>query len=136
MTKRKIISTVFSLLVALGAAAYLLVSGFDDTVVYYKTVDELLEKPARFTSRPVRINGRLVPRSVQMKPGTSQYRFSLEKRNKTLVVSYNGILPDTMTEGQDLVVQGTFDAARQIFVATEVLTKCPSKYEAEAAAIQ
>lgn len=136
MGRKRIIQLLITLVFAFGASAYLLYSGFDDTVVYYKTVDELLANPARFKTRPVRINGRLVPGSVQVKPGTSLHRFSLEKRDKKVVVTFEGILPDTMSEGQDLVVQGTFNASEQEFVATEVLTKCPSKYEAEAAAIQ
>lgn len=136
MQRNRLISIVLSIVIAGGAAVYLLVSGFDDTVVYYKTVDELLKEPKRFEMRPVRINGRLVPDSVQMKPNTSEYRFTLVKRQKELIVVYEGILPDTMKEGQDLVVQGTFDIERNIFVANEVLTKCPSKYEAEAAAIE
>ena len=136
MKTGKIVQLGISLVFGFGAAAYLLVSGFDDTVVYYKTVDELLVDTARFETRPVRINGRLVPGSVQVKPGTSHHRFSLEKRDMQVVVSYEGILPDTMAEGQDIVVQGTYNASKKEFVATEVLTKCPSKYEAEAAAIQ
>ena len=136
MSRRKIVTTVMTVIGALGAAVYLVFSGFDNTVVYYKTVDELLTNTDRFVNRPVRVNGRLVPHSVQVKPGTSQYRFELEKRHKTVLVTYNGILPDTLSEGQDLVVQGTYDPVGHAFNATEVLTKCPSKYEAEAAAIQ
>lgn len=136
MRHKKLFSSLLSFLVVGGAAIYLVVSGFDNTVVYYKTVDELVKDPQRFVSRPVRINGRLVPNSVQVKPGSSDYRFSLTKRGQDLLVAYSGILPDTMKEGQDIVVQGIFDPARQLFVASEVLTKCPSKYEAEASAIE
>ena len=135
MKNRKLISTLASIGIVVGAAVYLLVSGFDDTVVYYKTVDELMAAPERFETRPVRINGRLVPGSVQVKPDTREYRFKLIKRQKQLTVAFSGILPDTMQEGQDLVVQGVYDVSRRLFIASEVLTKCPSKYEAEAAAI-
>ena len=136
MRHKKFLSSLLSIVLVGGAAIYFVVSGFDDTVVYYKTVDELLEEPQRFVSRPVRINGRLVPDSVQVKPGTNDYRFSISKRGQNLFVAYSGILPDTMKEGQDIVVQGVFDPSRQLFAASEVLTKCPSKYEAEAAAIE
>jgi cytochrome c-type biogenesis protein CcmE len=135
MHKRKLISTLFGIVFAGGAALYLLFSGFDDTVIYYKTVDELLTTPERFETRPVRINGRLVPNSVNVKPNTNEYRFKLVKRTKELTVAYSGILPDTMQEGQDLVVQGIYDRKTGLFLASEVLTKCPSKYDAEAASI-
>lgn len=135
MTKSRTVSVLISIAIAVSAACYLLISGFDDTVVYYKTVDELLAEPERYSSRPVRINGRLLPDSVQIKPNTNEYRFKLTKRSDVVTVSYDGILPDTMIEGKDLVVQGVFDTQKHIFVASEILTKCPSKYEAEAVAI-
>ena len=129
----QILATVAALAVLF---TYLLVSGFDDTVVYYKTVDELLADTSRFESRPVRINGILVPGSIKMKPGTKDYLFQITKRQKVVDVAYSGILPDTMLEDKELVVEGTFDAGNNRFAATEILTKCPSKYEAEAKAIK
>lgn len=123
--------------VAIAAAVfYLMTSGFDDTVVYYKTVDELLAEPLRFETRPVRINGRLVAGSVRSKPGTDEFRFQLSKKRQTLDVIYRGVLPDTMREGQELVVQGVYDSRAETFNADEILTKCPSKYEAAAEAAE
>ena len=49
-------------------------------------------------------------------------------------VSYEGVLPDTMQEGQELVVHGVYDGVAKTFRAKEILTKCPSKYEAKAKA--
>ncbi len=131
---KKKLSAILSILAVIGAVAYLLISGFDDTVVYYKTVNEFLADPGRFETRPVRINGVLVAGSVRAKPGTNEFRFQLTKRNQTLDVSYEGVLPDTMQEGQELVVHGVYDSAAKTFRAKEILTKCPSKYEAKAKA--
>jgi cytochrome c-type biogenesis protein CcmE len=132
--KKKTITALLSIVAVIGAVIYLLVSGFDDTVVYYKTVNELLADPGRFETRPVRINGILVKDSVRAKPGTDEYIFQLIKKNQTLDVAYRGILPDTMQDGRELVVQGVYDSRAKIFNASEVLTKCPSKYEAKAEA--
>ena len=133
MMKKKL-PAIFSILAIVGAVVYLLVSGFDDTVVYYKTVPELLADPGRFASRPVRINGLLVAGSLRAKPGTNEFRFQLSKRDAKLDVSYEGVLPDTMQEGQELVVHGVYDSGSKTFRAQEILTKCPSKYEAQAKA--
>jgi cytochrome c-type biogenesis protein CcmE len=132
--KKKRVSLMLSIAVMAGGVIYMLAFGFDDTVVYYKTVDELLTNPSRFETRPVRINGVLVPGSVKTKPGTDEFRFQLKKRDKTLTVAFAGILPDTMQEGQELVVHGVFDTRENLFRASEILTKCPSKYEARAKA--
>jgi cytochrome c-type biogenesis protein CcmE len=45
------------------------------------------------------------------------------------VVTYNGILPDTMAPGRELVVEGVLAGTGNNFKASEILTKCPSKYE-------
>ncbi len=44
--------------------------------------------------------------------------------------SYKGFVPDTFKEGSDVVVTGSFDD-KGSFVATEILAKCASKYEAK-----
>jgi len=53
-----------------------------------------------------------------------------------LDVAYRGVLPDSMQEGRDLVVQGVFNRQSNLFDAGEILTKCPSKYETQAQAIE
>ncbi len=104
-------------------------------MVYYKTVDELLNDTGRFAGQSIRVNGALVPDSLRQKPGTDQYRFKVSKRGKIMEVAYAGVLPDAMGDGQDVIVHGIFSEKKNIFSATEILTKCPSKYEAKAQSI-
>jgi cytochrome c-type biogenesis protein CcmE len=136
MKKNKTISVILTIIVVVGAVGYLMVSSLDDTMIYYKTVDELLAESARFDGKPIRVNGVLVPTSVRQKPGTEQFRFKLSKRGQVLDVAYAGILPDSMQDGRDLVVQGMLQASEKLFVADQILTKCPSKHEAKAKAIE
>ena len=51
------------------------------------------------------------------------------KNGKILEISYSGILPDTMKPGRELVVQGVIVKGEDLFEASEILTRCPSKYE-------
>ena len=134
MGKKKTLSILATVVIAAGAVTYLLASSFDESMIYYKTVDELLRESPRFEGKTVRINGVLVPKSVRQKPGTDQFRFRLSKRGKVLEVAYAGILPDAMQDGRELVVQGMLQAGGSLFAATEILTKCPSKHEARARA--
>ena len=136
MKKNKAISIILTIVVVVGSVGYLMVSSLDDTMIYYKTVDELLAESARFDGKPIRVNGVLVPASVRQKPGTEQFRFTLSKRGQVLEVSYAGILPDSMEDGRDLVVQGMLQASQKLFVADQILTKCPSKHEAKAQAVE
>ena len=117
-----------------GAAAYLLASGLGDSMVYYKTVDELLAERARFEGRPIRVNGLLVEGSIARRPGADEFRFRLRKNGRELAVTYGGILPDNMIPGVEIVVEGALRPGADEFDGTEILTKCPSKYESVAKA--
>jgi cytochrome c-type biogenesis protein CcmE len=130
--KKAIAITAIALVVG-GAVVYLLLSSFGgDSMVYYKTVDELLADRARLESRPIRINGLLVDGSIARRPGTDEYRFALTKNGARIEVTYRGILPETMLPGRELVVEGALQPGGDEFAATEILTKCPSKYESVA----
>ena len=126
------IKAIVTILVVGGAIAWLAASSFDKSMIYYKTVEEALNERTQFEKNPVRINGLLVPGSIEQKPGTDQFRFELKKNNASIVVEYSGILPDTMRPGKELVVEGTLIPGKDILNASEILTKCPSKYEKEA----
>lgn len=130
--KPKIIKAIITFVVISGAITYLAISSFDESMIYYKTVEEVLQQRSTFENTPVRVNGLLKPGSIKQKPGTDSFIFQLEKNDIFLEVRYSGILPDTMTEGKELVVQGTLVPGKQTLNATEILTKCPSKYEKEA----
>ncbi|MCP4199505.1 MAG: cytochrome c maturation protein CcmE [Proteobacteria bacterium] len=136
MKKNKIISVTLTIIIVVFAVGYLMFSSLGDTMIYYKTVDEILTESVRFDGKEVRVNGVLVPTSVRQKPGTDQFRFQLSKRGQVLEVAYAGILPDSMQDGGELVVQGALQASQKLFVADQILTKCPSKHEAEAKAIE
>ena len=46
----------------------------------------------------------------------------------TVPVSYSGIKPDMFAVGRDVILEGRWEA--DTFVATKLMTQCPSKYEA------
>jgi cytochrome c-type biogenesis protein CcmE len=127
--RTRIIQIAVSALLVGGGLTYLIASSFGDSMVYYKTVEEVLAQRDRFEERPVRVNGLLVDGSVRRKPSSDEFRFDLAKNEKVLSVSYSGILPDSMKPGRELVVQGVLQPGEDLLVADEILTKCPSKYE-------
>ncbi len=129
MKASTIIKILVTVLIVGGALSYLIFSSVSDSMVYYKTVEEVLAERSRFENEAVRINGLLVEGSIKQKPGTDEFRFVLSKNTKTLEVAYSGILPDNMEPGRELVVQGTMEKGADRLNASEILTKCPSKYE-------
>ena len=122
-------------LVLVGVVGYLAVTGMKDSMMYYYTPDELA---AKVTADPgardlgAKVGGRVVPGSVKFDARTLDLRFSvvdIATGRTTFPVHYVGPLPDTFEEGRDVVVEGRLNAAGT-FEATNVLTKCGSRYEA------
>jgi cytochrome c-type biogenesis protein CcmE len=130
----KVAAIVVSVLVIGGGLVYLVASSFGEEMVYYKTVDELLAERHRFEGQEVRVNGQLVEGSLLRKPGTDRFRFEMAKNGEILEVSYSGIVPDTVEPGREILVQGKLTPGEKKLIASEILTKCPSKYEETARA--
>jgi cytochrome c-type biogenesis protein CcmE len=121
------------LVMAAAALAGLVLVGMKDNAIYSKPVDELLDQRAKFAGRPVRAEGTLVHGSLEKRESPCEYRFVIEKGAARMPVRYaKCIVPDTFrdVEGMDVgvTVEGQVHADGS-FEATNVLAKCPSKYE-------
>lgn len=128
-----------TLLVMVGALVALFMVGFKDAAIYATPVDQLLAKKSELTGRKVRVEGELVPGSLEKRDKPCEYRFSLhgkDKENKeTLSVRYpQCIVPDTFRDvpggGVQVTIEGTLKSAND-FEATLVMAKCSSKYDAQ-----
>ena len=131
-----------TLLVMVGALVALFMVGFKDAAIYATPVDQLLTRKAELQGRKVRVEGELVPGSLERRDKPCEYRFSLHgKENKeTLAVRYpQCIVPDTFRDvpagGVQVTIEGTLlksaSASANDFEATLVMAKCSSKYDAE-----
>lgn len=112
----------------LAAVVLLVVSAREDGVVYYVTVSELLARPASAETRGLRVTGKVVPGTVER--AGRRLRFEVTDGQKSVPVTYEGVVPETFTEESDVVVEGSY-VPHGAFEASGLLTKCPSKYEAE-----
>ena len=65
-------------------------------------------------------------------PRTTQFTFFLvDDEGKECKVVLEGAAPNNFEMATSVVAKGRYDADRGYFHATEVLTKCPSKYQAQ-----
>lgn len=119
------------------AVTYLVWTGVNETMVYYLTpaeVVERLDEDPTFRDVGVKVSGRVVSGSHEKAQGELLHRFSvrdIEHESISFDVEYADVLPDTFTDDVDVVVEGRF-RADGVFEATLVLTKCGSRYEASA----
>ena len=121
-----------------GVAAvisYLVWTGVSDTMVYYLTPVELMERIEQdpsFRDLGVKVSGKVVPGRTsgsRASCSTASTVHDLEDASVTFPVEYRDALPDTFTEDVEVVLEGRLDA-EGVFQATTLLTKCGSRYEA------
>jgi len=117
----------------LGAvvAFLLLGSGAQDAFVYSKLVDEVVTHPAEWRDRELRVEGLLTQGSIRFRESPCEWRFTIEKNGQEMPVRYpQCIVPDTFRDGVNLTVtvQGKL-LADNSFLASQVVPRCPSKYE-------
>jgi cytochrome c-type biogenesis protein CcmE len=109
---------------------FLLVVGMNRPggMVYYMSVDEFRQQPDP-TDGDFRINGSVLPGSIERLPSGMDVRFQLTDGQDFLPVAYHGVIPDTFVDEAAVVVEGSLQDDGT-FVAHTLLAKCPSKYEA------
>ncbi len=105
--------------------------GLKGSLVYYLTVSEFLDgNVSHDLGENFRINGNVVPGSIEKKPSGLEARFLMSDGRRELPVVYSKETPDTFVDGSEVVVEGSL-GADGVFVAHTLLAKCPSKYESE-----
>ncbi len=110
---------------------YLMFSSLKETTVYYHTVSEVLNKDIHGNPMGIRVSGVVKENSIKKVNESNEYNFSIvdNSTNRELKVFYKGIIPDNFKSGSPVVVEGKMDYQKNIFYATTILLKCPSKYE-------
>ena len=122
---------------ALLAAAGLGISALVVTTVslgtvYSKGVDQVLSAGNTWVNRNVRIEGTMINGSLKFREQPCEYRFSIMRNNMSVEVHYaTCVKPDTLRDDMpDVGVTAEGKLTPQgYFEASNVLAKCPSKYE-------
>lgn len=117
-------------LVLAAALAYLIFSGVQAQGMYYLTVSEALAGGT--TTNQVRVAGYVVPGTIEQDPKTLEASFVIADEGAELPVIYKGVLPDAFVPEASVIVEGRY-VSGQPFEAKQIMTQCPSKYEAAVA---
>ena len=110
----------------------LLWSTLSEGTEYYKHVDEVTADPAAWQGKNLQVHGFIVEKSILRRPDSLDWRFEIENNGEVLRAEYTGIVPDTFTDGAEVVVRGRLGANGIEVVPNGVMAKCPSKYEPQA----
>ena len=123
--KQRRLVLIASALSVLALAAGLVLSALRDTLVFFNSPTEVVEKQIAPGTR-VRLGGLVQPGSVS-RADPLTVRFAVTDGKETISVSYTGLLPDLFREGQGIVAEGAVEGARA-FRADTVLAKHDETY--------
>ena len=100
----------------------------DSLTVRYYTIEELASKELSISS--VKVGGLIKPNSISINDKDQlEVSFYVYQGNDSLKVYYYGIRPDLFKDDAEVVVAGSFND--NLIVATELQTKCASRYEGD-----
>ena len=113
-------------LAALGIAAALVLSAFQQNLVFFFTPSQIAANEAP-QGRMFRVGGMVEPGSVKRQADGISVQFIVTDTAKGIPVVYRGQLPDLFREGKGVVTQGRL-GPDGIFQASEVLAKHDENY--------
>jgi cytochrome c-type biogenesis protein CcmE len=106
-------------------AVLLVLSALKDSIVFFNTPTDVAEKHVAPGAR-IRLGGLVANGSVTRGDALS-VRFEVTDGNRSIPVTYQGILPDLFREGQGVVAEGSLDGSG-VFKADNVLAKHDERY--------
>lgn len=124
--RHKRLTLILAGLALLGGAVALILSAFQENLVFFHTPTEVAEGKAP-AGRSFRIGGLVEAGSIKRAADGITVNFVVTDTAKSIPVSYKGPLPDLFKEGKGAVVQGKL-GSDGIFMASEVLAKHDENY--------
>lgn len=139
--------------IAIGGVAVVLLLGWygisalesGGTYQYFQTLEEFLETNAAPSKHTLRVHGYVATGSIERDVAGKRVHFAVQNDpphsggpvGRTLSVIYTSLeTPDLFKDGAEVVVEGNVhhEGGEVVFVADNVLAKCPSKFEAKVGA--
>jgi len=118
---------IFAAIIVIGAVSYLTYAGAQKGWVYTLDVDAY-QTQAQYKHQRTRLCGKVSADQLTVHSAALQANFLLCGKEKSIPVSYHGVIPDLFKAGCDVVVEGRENAAGT-FESDMIMTKCASKYE-------
>ena len=124
--KRRRLYAVLAGMAALGGAAFLVLSAFNDNLVFFYSPTDLKTKSVP-VERQLRIGGLVEEHSLARAADGKTMAFRVTDGANAVSVTYAGSLPDLFREGQGVVAEGMMQRDG-VFRASNVLAKHDENY--------
>ena len=109
---------------------YLIYLSFGSSVSYYVTVSEFFAKGTELYDTNVRVAGKIADSPIEWNADDLKLRFTITEGGDTMAVIYPGAKPTGFKVSSSILVEGKYHSDG-IFRASQLIMKCPSKYELE-----
>ena len=121
-TKKNRLFGLMLFFIPLSLGVFFLMSALKSNIVYFISPSELVN--SNNINQKLRLGGLVEEDSIISKGKLVKFRIT--DGNKSVLVQYNGILPDLFKEKQGVIVEGEFDSL--IFNASNLLAKHDENY--------
>ena len=115
-------SSTFGLIIA----AILTFKAFEENMMFFINVTDVVENNKAPLDRDFRVGGLVVENSLIRMEGNLTVNFVITDNRNVLDVQYTGVLPDLFREGQGVVALGRLKGS--IFLAETILAKHDENY--------
>lgn len=140
-------------LLIVAAIVYLIVTSTTTSAQYFLTIDELNQRGAEMMGREIRVSGAVIGDTIQYDAQNLHLTFDvahvpgdnneieaqgglaevlhaavMDPSRTRIHVEYNGVMPDLLRNEAQAIMTGRLNEDG-VFVAEELLLKCPTKYE-------
>jgi cytochrome c-type biogenesis protein CcmE len=123
--KQRRLTLIGGALAVLGIAVALMLNAFRDSIVFFNSPSDVVEKHVDPGTR-IRLGG-LVENGSLVHGNSLSIRFKVTDGKTEMPVSYQGVLPDLFREGQGVVAEGALEGAG-VFNADTILAKHDETY--------
>jgi cytochrome c-type biogenesis protein CcmE len=123
--KQRRLVLIGSSLGVLGLAAALVLSALNESIVFFNSPTDIVEKNVAPGTR-IRLGGLVKPGSL-VRGDNLLIRFDVTDGNREIQVMYRGIVPDLFREGQGVIAEGAL-SPEGTFAADTVLAKHDENY--------
>lgn len=142
-------------LVIIAAVVFLIFSSTMANSAYFITVEDVLDEKNNYVDISVKLSGAIVGETIQYDPNAFNLIFEIahipnsnaeiehlgglnqvlcdavsDPMRSRILVIYNGIKPDLLADKVQAIITGHL-GNDGIFYASEILLKCPTRYEEE-----
>jgi len=126
--RKRQIRLVIALGTAVVLAAALVYTSFSASTEAREPSDLLTANPGGSYD----LTGNVVEGSLVRDGSDLQFEISDRDGSASIPVEYTGQVPDPFREGREIIITGTYDGETFIAEKDSLITKCPSKFAAEA----